>query len=184
MKTIKKIIVLLSAFVLLTGFAPSKPIMEPNKYSAEISIDFFSAKPGDEFVIYSNPEKEQLVTITILNIKKGYSYSPYASQGDSGWSGGYIPDYLVTLIAQVKDGSHYFKYVVEAENGDIIDAHSLTYSVYLYDIVSSNLSYTSRRASFTFTAKFSVPWTTVHTFQGYLNLHVDSKGRVKTTWSV
>ena len=163
----------MSYFLLLTGFSPVLANENPNDF---ITIDFENAEIGNVFVLHQDDEttieteieKKELI-IPKINNNDGMTSN---SAGNTGWSGGTIPYYRVTMMARASNPGASLKYKVVATNQEIIDVHSLTYSVWLYNIQSTSLTLTKSRAELQFSALVDK----IHSFGGYILFEINNNG--------
>ncbi len=192
----KKILLsLLCGVFLLTSSYIDTHAYEKGK-SSEIEIDLSSVEEGDVFTVYESKETDTLVEIEIEKVEKPKTFDI----GDSGWSGGTIPDYNISMVARISQNSHKFQYYVHANNQNIYAVDRLTYyTAHNWSVTRTWLNFTSKKATLEFAAfrnaaggiginynglGMNLTGNSTASFRGYLILELSSSGNVRTSWSI
>ncbi|MGL5979056.1 MAG: hypothetical protein ACRCZJ_08685 [Erysipelotrichaceae bacterium] len=191
----KSLLSVLCVGFLLTSYNIDTHAYEHGK-SSEIEIDLRSVEEGDVFTVYANKETDTLVEIEIEKVEKTKPFDI----GDSGWSGGTIPDYNVSMVARVSHNSHKFQYYVHTNNQNIYAVDRLTYyTAHNWSVTKSWLNFTSKKATLEFTAfrntaggtgitynglGMNLTGNSTASFRGYLIFEISSSGKARTSWSI
>lgn len=144
------------------------------------------------YELYRNDITGEVVTIT-LEPKEVSSTVSLMSAGDSGWSGGNIPEDISTLTIkrQTLDGYYSYKAVVYGVTNSILDIHSKTYTLYGLTLVNQSfeikrataLNFLPARASWSFDTVFVQYGITLKSFGCYLDLELNNSGQVRVSWA-
>ncbi len=186
MKKIKRLLVLAMSLCMTAGVlaipvnASESTDLKETIYTptnGEATVDINEAEVGQTITLYKDAENNRTIEITIL--EKTPIVSTF-SNGDTGWSAGYIPQWAWTAVVRQTELVNVIEYKVDLNHGDIVNAYDLYYSVLGMNLSNQNLQYNSRKASFTFYA--STLAGIGGSFAGYLNFEVNTAGQVRTTW--
>ena len=146
-----------------------------------ITFDINEVSEGDVFILYEDDETTVTIEVVKKEVEEMNPFSRYVGgSGNSGWSGGWIPNYAVTMKVSVKTHAigwgSYVEYYVDANRGDVTGVSRLNYKIQSFSMSSSSFSYNKRRAWFSFQGHVGK-----NARSGHVTFDINTSGKVRTT---